>query len=167
MSTIPTMMTPQRRERRQSHYHQHQQFRSTPYDSMWGGPASTEHKPILADRFRTKLCRNYAQTGECPYFHRCMFAHGEQDLRTKADNVRDGLFSEDAIRTFKRDAFLRTVAAAEATPSEASDDLASSGAVTVSPVRPAYRHDPYATRSAWHPLGRSTVMSGPSTPRSL
>jgi hypothetical protein len=31
-----------------------------------------------------------------------MFAHGEQDLRTPAENLRDGLVSEAAIQNFKR-----------------------------------------------------------------
>ncbi|KAK7194647.1 Zinc finger C-x8-C-x5-C-x3-H type (and similar) [Novymonas esmeraldas] len=61
-----------------------------------------EDKHILADRYKTKLCKNYVAKGECPYEVRCMFAHGEAELRTSDDNVRDGLISEDAIKAFQR-----------------------------------------------------------------
>ena len=60
------------------------------------------HRPILAERFRTKMCKNFLERGECPYVHRCMFAHGDAELRTTEQNVADRLFSEDAIRAFKR-----------------------------------------------------------------
>jgi len=59
---------------------------------------------IVAERFKTKLCRNYSRLGACPYEHRCMFAHGELDLRTKDMNIRDGLVTEDAIKFFQRKA---------------------------------------------------------------
>ncbi|KAH9597461.1 zinc finger protein [Trypanosoma melophagium] len=59
-------------------------------------------KPILAERYKTKLCRNYMETGVCPYQSRCMFAHGEYELRTAEMNVCDGLVTEEAIRAFRR-----------------------------------------------------------------
>lgn len=61
-----------------------------------------EEKHILADRYKTKMCKNFVAKGECPYEVRCMFAHGEKELRTSADNVRDGLISEEAIKAFQR-----------------------------------------------------------------
>ena len=57
---------------------------------------------LLAERYKTKMCRNYMTTGHCPYTHRCMFAHGQQELRTTDMNVRDGLMTEEAIRSFQR-----------------------------------------------------------------
>ena len=60
------------------------------------------HRPILAERFKTKVCRNFVETGACPYFFRCMFAHGDHELRTKQMNMADGLYTEEAIKAFKR-----------------------------------------------------------------
>ncbi|EKF32274.1 hypothetical protein MOQ_003879 [Trypanosoma cruzi marinkellei] len=59
-------------------------------------------RPILAERYKTKFCRNYVLTGICPYQRRCMFAHGEYELRTPEMNIRDGLVTEEAIRLFRR-----------------------------------------------------------------
>jgi hypothetical protein len=60
------------------------------------------HKPILAERFKTKLCRTFSDTGSCPYEERCMFAHGEAKLRTKEMNLAAKLTTEDAIRNFQQ-----------------------------------------------------------------
>lgn len=57
-------------------------------------------KPILAERFKTKMCKNFVATGACPYTNHCMFAHGEEQLRTCEDNIRDGLTTENAIKAF-------------------------------------------------------------------
>jgi hypothetical protein len=65
--------------------------------------AATEHKPILAERFKTKMCQNHEKHGSCPYETRCMFAHGEQDLRTKEMNLAANLVTEEAIKNFQRD----------------------------------------------------------------
>jgi hypothetical protein len=61
-----------------------------------------EGDKVLAERFRTKLCRNFTESGSCPYESRCMFAHGDHQLRTTELNLQDGLTSEEAIRQFKR-----------------------------------------------------------------
>lgn len=61
-----------------------------------------EMKTILAERYKTKLCRNYVETGACPYDIRCMFAHGVHELRTPQMNINDGLLTEEAIRMFQR-----------------------------------------------------------------
>jgi hypothetical protein len=65
---------------------------------------SVEGDKVIAERFRTKLCRNYLQHPDhpCPYEDRCMFAHGDHELRTATQNMLDGLMSEEAIREFKR-----------------------------------------------------------------
>ena len=43
--------------------------------------------PIFAkqnrDKFKTEMCRNFAQTGVCRYGDKCQFAHGLQDLRAR------------------------------------------------------------------------------------
>jgi hypothetical protein len=77
-----------------------------------------EGDKVVAERFRTKLCRSWLQRhgtksppvnadtldgqGCCPYQSRCMFAHGEAELRTAKQNLEDGLTSESAIKEFKR-----------------------------------------------------------------
>ncbi|ESL10188.1 hypothetical protein TRSC58_02083 [Trypanosoma rangeli SC58] len=59
-------------------------------------------RPILAERYKTKFCRNYMETGVCLYGWRCMFAHGTHELRTPEMNFHDGLVTEEAIRAFRR-----------------------------------------------------------------
>lgn len=57
---------------------------------------------VLAERYKTKVCKNYIEMGMCPYESRCMFAHGDDELRTADENLRDGIVTEDSIRHFKR-----------------------------------------------------------------
>jgi hypothetical protein len=59
---------------------------------------------VIASRFRTRMCRNTLLRPDrpCPYEDRCMFAHSIDQLRTAAQNVADGLTSEEAIRELKR-----------------------------------------------------------------
>ena len=84
-----------------------------PYSSLFivpaalpakGGASSVSEDPrkVLADRFKTRPCANYEATGACPYAHRCMFAHGPHEARTAEENVRDGLFTEEAIKAFRQ-----------------------------------------------------------------
>jgi hypothetical protein len=61
------------------------------------------HRSILAERFKTRSCENFKRHGECTFTHRCMFAHGEEDLRTTEMNIRSGLTTEKAIKTFLSD----------------------------------------------------------------
>ena len=39
--------------------------------------------PRDADKYKTELCRNWMQTGACPYNDRCQFAHGYGDMRVR------------------------------------------------------------------------------------
>jgi hypothetical protein len=70
-----------------------------------GAAAATvdPHRSILAERFKTRSCENFKRHGECTFTHRCMFAHGEEDLRTTEMNIRSGLTTEKAIKTFLSD----------------------------------------------------------------
>jgi hypothetical protein len=61
-------------------------------------PGST----IIAKKFRTKMCKNFAQKGSCPFDSRCMFAHGKSALRSAEQNFAEGLTSETAIKEFQR-----------------------------------------------------------------
>lgn len=58
------------------------------------------NRPVQADRYKTRMCDKWA-AGNCPYDVRCMFAHGEEELRTADDNIRDGLLTEEAIRQYR------------------------------------------------------------------
>jgi hypothetical protein len=72
-------------------------------------------KQIIAERFKSKMCRNYMKTGVCPYEHRCMFAHGQHEVRTKAENIADGVTTEEAVKAFQRK--VRSAALVEKMPS--------------------------------------------------
>jgi len=112
---------------------------------MDSSPASTVQKPILAERFKTKPCRNYLTTGECPYQHRCMFAHGDVETRSKEQNLRDGLTSESAIKEFQRRYY-----AMHPTPAQQQqqDGVTSPQGRQTSAAAPA--HDPYASSVMYH-----------------
>lgn len=95
----------------QTHTHANHQNRKT---------GSADGERVLASRFRTKLCANYVDNGGwCPYESRCMFAHGEQELRTAEMNLRDGLVTEEAIKAFKRFLHLRRMGIEVLPPSHA------------------------------------------------
>ena len=34
------------------------------------------------DKYKTSMCRNFLQSGECTYGEKCRFAHGDQELRS-------------------------------------------------------------------------------------
>lgn len=67
-----------------------------------GNEEEEEAKDILSKRFKTKLCTNYVAQGVCPYAERCRFAHGDAELRTCEENIRDGLITEEAVKQFLR-----------------------------------------------------------------
>lgn len=52
-------------------------------------------------QYRSTLCENFAK-GKCRYGPRCMFAHGEDHLRTKEMNEADGLVTMNAIKMYQR-----------------------------------------------------------------
>jgi hypothetical protein len=55
-----------------------------------------------AGRFKTRVCDNFGQFGQCSYEQRCTFAHGEIELRTYDTNVAAGLTTMDAVNAFQR-----------------------------------------------------------------
>ncbi|KAG5467219.1 hypothetical protein CUR178_00860 [Leishmania enriettii] len=105
------------------------------------GDTNEEEKHILAGRYKTKLCKNYVAKGECPYDVRCMFAHGEEELRTSDDNVRDGLVTEEAIKDFQRQQSQAKRRAAFAAAREPNHDHSHSHAVRAASHRSAYEMD--------------------------
>jgi hypothetical protein len=58
--------------------------------------------PIIAERFKTKRCKKFEQTGHCPYLGKCMFAHGERELRTLEQNMEEGIVSQIAVYSLRR-----------------------------------------------------------------
>lgn len=41
-----------------------------------------ENKLVQPDRYKTRMCDKFLYSGKCPYGNRCMFAHGQIELRT-------------------------------------------------------------------------------------
>jgi hypothetical protein len=50
--------------------------------------ADAAKAPVDPRKYKTRLCRNWVQTGECSYEHTCCFAHGESELRDAAANLK-------------------------------------------------------------------------------
>ena len=50
-------------------------------------PSIAMKKGIDIERYKTQLCKTFRKTGQCPYFDRCMFAHGARELRTAEQNA--------------------------------------------------------------------------------
>ncbi|KAJ2323111.1 hypothetical protein IWW51_003919, partial [Coemansia sp. RSA 2702] len=54
-------------------------------------------------RYKTRLCEKFEQDGECPYYHKCVFAHGRGELRVRepqpprADEARAPRFSANPL----------------------------------------------------------------------
>lgn len=47
--------------------------------------ALNQKKKLVPDdsKFKTELCKNYSETGQCPYGKKCKFAHGRCELNEK------------------------------------------------------------------------------------
>ena len=45
----------------------------------WGVLMNNPH--VLSRRYKTELCSNFVDKGICKYGKRCLFAHGEAELR--------------------------------------------------------------------------------------
>uniref|UniRef100_A0A7S1W458 C3H1-type domain-containing protein n=1 Tax=Neobodo designis TaxID=312471 RepID=A0A7S1W458_NEODS len=64
--------------------------------------ANSNNNSIVAERYKTKMCKNYEKRGECPYTFRCMFAHGSAELRTKEQNLAEGIVDQAAVFALRR-----------------------------------------------------------------
>uniref|UniRef100_A0A7S1PR28 C3H1-type domain-containing protein n=1 Tax=Neobodo designis TaxID=312471 RepID=A0A7S1PR28_NEODS len=108
-------------------------------------PVLAMKKGIDIERYKTQLCKTFRKTGQCPYFDRCMFAHGARELRTAEQNAE-------------------LVAAMDATKrprgrkpsSDPPQDVVTSSPCTdawihrrLSGTPCRYRHDPYRVDSPW------------------
>jgi len=65
-----------------------------------GTEAEGDRAPIDPRKYKTRPCRNWAQTSRCSYEHTCCFAHGESELRDTVANMKIlnslGYFLNDA-----------------------------------------------------------------------
>lgn len=43
-------------------------------------------KKIKNDKYKTELCKTFLEKGKCPYKKKCMFAHGEEQLKERRHN---------------------------------------------------------------------------------
>jgi len=46
---------------------------------------SFRFKTSSNNKVKSSLCKNFAQTGLCPYADKCQFAHGTHELRCNAE----------------------------------------------------------------------------------
>ncbi|XP_076025298.1 mRNA decay activator protein ZFP36 isoform X2 [Genypterus blacodes] len=63
-------------------------------DSSSSLPSSTTSSP---SRYKTELCRSFAESGLCKYGGKCQFAHGPEELR---DSNRHPKYKTEQCRTF-------------------------------------------------------------------
>eukprot|EP00667_Euglena_gracilis_P002406 EG_transcript_2405 len=53
---------------------------------MENSNAPDEKAAVDPRKYKTRMCRNWLEHGECVYAHTCCFAHGPEELRTLVDN---------------------------------------------------------------------------------
>jgi hypothetical protein len=127
-----------------------------------------DHRPLLAERFKTSVCHHHERVGSCPYEHRCMFAHGIHELRTKEMNVADGLVTEEAIREFKRVRYEAKVAAKRAALSTTSGSVAATAVLrkerVATPHEQAFSRSPSAALSDDDACSEDSEDSAPQLP---
>jgi hypothetical protein len=75
--------------------------RTSGFEADPGGGSPHATKAIDASQYRTKLCSNYLTHGACTYGPRCMFAHGDTELRTREMNASDQLETTHDITTLR------------------------------------------------------------------
>eukprot|EP00672_Neobodo_designis_P000811 CAMPEP_0174878044 /NCGR_PEP_ID=MMETSP1114-20130205/82561_1 /TAXON_ID=312471 /ORGANISM="Neobodo designis, Strain CCAP 1951/1" /LENGTH=292 /DNA_ID=CAMNT_0016113431 /DNA_START=269 /DNA_END=1147 /DNA_ORIENTATION=+ len=71
-------------------------------DAAGPDETATQPIPIIAERFKTKMCKNYETTAQCQYGARCMFAHGARELRTTEQNMADGITNQGSVYALRR-----------------------------------------------------------------
>jgi len=74
-------------------------LRLAPASPEAAGPTPRRNPPPLSqpERYKTTMCRHVGREA-CFLGARCRFAHSPEDLRTEAQNIRDGITTEDAVR---------------------------------------------------------------------
>ena len=56
-----------------------------------------EEENTFDPKYKTELCKKYQNTGKCPYGFKCRFAHGKEELITKAQGVN---YKKKPCKTF-------------------------------------------------------------------
>eukprot|EP00760_Papus_ankaliazontas_P032528 PhM_4_TR5882/c0_g1_i1/m.15835 len=51
-------------------------------------------------RYKTKICRHFVESGACPFTARCVFAHGQDDMRSVEMNEAEGITTDAALRDY-------------------------------------------------------------------
>ena len=64
--------------------------------------ANNSSKQINYSRYKTELCRQFSENGECKYGDKCQFAHGVADLK---DVNRHPKYKTDYCKTFHSKGF--------------------------------------------------------------
>ncbi|KAJ1731200.1 hypothetical protein LPJ61_002648 [Coemansia biformis] len=54
-----------------------------------GATPGYQRRPQDNLRYKTKLCEKFERDGECPYYHKCVFAHGRDELRARPESGAD------------------------------------------------------------------------------
>ena len=74
------------------------QWRRSSVDTVATTAASLGHRQDdTSPRYKTELCRTFAEHGSCRYGDRCQFAHGRADLRAVARHPK---YKTDLCRTY-------------------------------------------------------------------
>ncbi|CAF1000854.1 unnamed protein product [Brachionus calyciflorus] len=63
---------------------------------------NSPHKPINYGRYKTEMCRQFSENGECKYGDKCQFAHGINELK---DVSRHPKYKTDFCKTFHSKGF--------------------------------------------------------------
>ena len=105
-----------------------------------------DQRHVLAERYKCKMCRNYLVSGECPYEFRCMFAHGDHELRTMEMNLKDGLITEEAIKSYQRVVRARDRDMQQQQNRHTTFPFEPSA---VEPLAPRFAHNPYSVTNIY------------------
>jgi hypothetical protein len=69
-------------------------------------PVSQKHIHIYQEylkdpKFKTEMCKNWERTHSCPYYNKCRFAHGREELMIKESNNNPNHKAKDCLNFFK------------------------------------------------------------------
>ncbi|GET87195.1 hypothetical protein, conserved [Leishmania tarentolae] len=106
-------------------------------------PKANKHAEVKPSKYKTSLCQFFSKGEECPYAHRCAFAHGEHELQTELKNMEllkatgllrlDGVHAQEEVTVSES----HTPSSNSVTSSATTESLAPSEAEI--PTSPAVR----------------------------
>ena len=47
--------------------------------------------------YKTSMCRHMLESGACPFMRTCHYAHSQQELRTREQNLADGYGTQEEL----------------------------------------------------------------------